>query len=251
MIKVVDLKKSFGGQEVLRGVNLEIHKGETTAIIGRSGGGKTVLLKHLVGLLKPDSGSIFVDGTEITSLRGRRLDRVKRKFGMVFQGGALFDSMTVLDNVRFPLRELTDLSEREITELALSILKETGLEGMEAKYPDEISGGMGKRVALARSLVLRPEYMFFDEPTTGLDPIVVNAIHRLMARCMAEVKCTDVLVSHDIAEVMEISDRVAMLHKGVIIASGTPDEIRGSSDPVVRQFLAGAAEGPIQSGESG
>lgn len=246
MIEVVNLKKKFNDQEVLRGVNLEIPKGQLTAIIGRSGGGKTVFLKHLVGLLKPDSGAIYVEGVDITKLKGRELDKIKRRFGMVFQGGALFDSMTVLENVAFPLKELSGKNRREIMEMSLDMLKEMGLSGMENKYPDEISGGMKKRVALARALILRPEYMFFDEPTTGLDPIVVKAIHRLMTRCMAQAQCTDIVVSHDIDEVLEISDRVAMLHDGKIIETATPEEIVKSENPVVRQFLSGEIEGPIQ-----
>ncbi|MDP2689772.1 MAG: ATP-binding cassette domain-containing protein [Deltaproteobacteria bacterium] len=246
MIKIVNLRKSFAGYEVLRGVDLEIPRGKITSIIGQSGGGKTVLLKNLVGLMKPDSGEILVDGVDIAKLRGGRLDEVKKRFGMVFQGGALFDSLTVLENVTFPLRELTKQSEGEINSTALGLLKETGLAGMEGKYPDEISGGMKKRVALVRALVLRPEYMFFDEPTTGLDPIIENAMHALIKKCMAEVECTDVLVSHNINEVLKMSDRIAMLHEGVIIEAGTPEEIKTSENPFVRQFLSGSVEGPIQ-----
>ncbi len=246
MIKIVNLRKSFAGYEVLRGVDLEIPRGKITSIIGQSGGGKTVLLKNLVGLMKPDSGEILVDGTDITKLRGGRLDEVKKRFGMVFQGGALFDSLTVLENVTFPLRELTRQSEGEINSTALGLLKETGLAGMEGKYPDEISGGMKKRVALVRALVLRPEYLFFDEPTTGLDPIIENAMHALIKKCMAEVECTDILVSHNISEVLKMSDRIAMLHEGVIIEAGTPGEIKTSENPFVRQFLSGSTEGPIQ-----
>jgi phospholipid/cholesterol/gamma-HCH transport system ATP-binding protein len=246
MIKVVNLRKSFNGHEVLKGVSMEIPKGKVTAIIGRSGGGKSVLLKHLVGLEKPDSGEIYVDGVDITKIKGKKLHEVKRKFGMVFQGSALFDSLTVLDNVAFPLRELTDMTEDEIISMSMGMLKETGLARMDGKYPDEISGGMRKRVALARALVMRPEYMFFDEPTTGLDPIVENAIHQLMGTCMSKIQCTDVLISHNIGEVMTIADRIAMLHNGVIIESSTPQELVKSSNPAVQQFLIGSTEGPIQ-----
>lgn len=246
MIRIVNLKKSFDGSSVLRGVNLEIPDGKVTAIIGRSGGGKTVLLKHLVGLMKPDSGEILVDGVDITRLKGRRLDEVKKKFGMVFQGSALFDSLTVLENITFPLRELTDKNDGEITDFARELLKEAGLSGKEDKYPDEISGGMKKRVALVRALALRPEYRFFDEPTTGLDPIIENAIHELMVRYAPKTPCTDVLISHNIGEVLKMADKIAMLHEGVIIEAGTPEEIRGSSNPYVRQFLTGDTEGPIQ-----
>jgi phospholipid/cholesterol/gamma-HCH transport system ATP-binding protein len=246
MIKIVNLRKSFNGYEVLKGVNMEIPKSKITAIIGRSGGGKTILLKHLIGLVKPDSGEIYIDDVDITKLKGKELNKIKRKFGMVFQGGALFDSLTVLENVTFPLRELTGQKEDEIVEMALGILKQIGLAGIEHKYPDEISGGMKKRVALARALILRPEFMFFDEPTTGLDPIVENAIHQLIKKCMGIVPCTDVLVSHNIGEVLSLSDRVAMLHEGVIIESSTPEEIVKSPNPVVQQFLYGSTEGPIQ-----
>jgi len=246
MIKIIDLKKSFNGQEVLKGVNLDIQDGETTAIIGRSGGGKSVLLKHLVGLVKPDSGEILVNGIDITKLKGRALNEVKKKFGMVFQGAALFDSLTVLENVAFPLRELTDLGEDEILEKALYIIKEVGLVGMEHKYPDEISGGMGKRVALARAMISRPEFMFFDEPTTGLDPVIETAIHILMKTCMGKMKqCTDVLISHNMKEVLEVADKVAMLHEGVIIEITTPKELLKSSNPYVKQFVSGSIEGPI------
>src|SRR4030065_1436573 len=170
---------SLDASRALRGVHLEIPGGKIPAIIGRSGGGKSVLLKHLVGLMKPDSGEILVDGVDITRLKGRRLDEVKKRFGMVFQGAALFDSLTVLENVTFPLKELTDKNDGEIEDIAREFLKEAGLSGQEDKYPDEISGGMKKRVALVRTLALKPEYIFFDEPTTGLDPIIENAIHEL------------------------------------------------------------------------
>lgn len=245
MIEIVDLRKRFDGVEVLRGVNLKIPTGKLTAIIGGSGVGKSVLLKHLVGLVKPDSGKILVDGVDITRLKGGELKKIKRRFGMVFQGGALFDSLTVLDNVAFPLRELTATPEEEIIRMCEEMLREMGLSGMDHKYPDELSGGMKKRVSLARALIMRPEFMFFDEPTTGLDPVVENAIHTLMKKCMSESRCTDVLVSHDIAEVMEVSDMVAMLHEGVIIENSPPGEFIKSTNPAVRQFLEGASEGPI------
>ncbi len=247
MIRIVDLRKSFNGFEVLKGVSLEIPRGKTTAIIGQSGGGKSVLLKHLVGLIRPDSGEIYVDDVEITKLRGKELDKIKRKFGMVFQGAALFDSLTVLENVTFPLMELTDMDEGEIRKQAMGLLREIGLAGMGEKYPDEISGGMKKRVGLARALIMRPEFMLFDEPTTGLDPVVENAIHQLMKECMGGmVECTDILVSHNIGEVLKISDWVAMLHEGVIIESSTPEGLVKSPNPVVQQFIYGSTEGPIQ-----
>lgn len=239
MIKIVDLKKSFDGQEVLRGVNLEIPDGKTTAIIGPSGIGKTVLLKHLVGLLKPDSGEIYVDGVEITGLKGKALNSIKRRFSMVFQGSALFDSLTVLENVTFPLMELTDLKEEEIRKVSMGILMRVGLKGMEDKYPDEISGGMKKRVGIARALITRPEVIFFDEPTTGLDPIVAGAIHLLMKECINERRATSVIVSHNIKEVLELSDIIAMLHNGVIIECTSPEGLLRSEDPAIKQFIRG------------
>jgi len=246
MIKIVDLKKSFDGQEVLRGVNLEIPDGKTTAIIGPSGIGKTILLKHLVGLLKPDSGEIYVDGVEMTRLKGKELNNIKRRFGMVFQGSALFDSLTVLENVAFPLRELTDLKEEGITKEAIGMLVRVGLKGMEDKYPDEISGGMKKRVGIARALITKPEVIFFDEPTTGLDPIVAGAIHLLMKECINERKATSVIVSHNIKEVLELSDIIAMLHNGVIIECTSPEGLLRSENPAIKQFIAGGGERSIQ-----
>ncbi len=246
MIKVSGLKKTFDGAEVLKGVDLEIPTGLTTAIIGKSGAGKTVLFKHLVGLMRPDEGSVVVDGADITRLSGRALKDVKRKFGMVFQGGALFDSLTVMENVALPLKEIMHLGDVEISGKVSEMLREVGLSGMGGKYPDEISGGMKKRVALARALVMSPEYLFFDEPTTGLDPIVENAIHALMKKCKSLAPATYVLVSHDITEVLEMSDLVAMLHDGVIIECSAPGEMMKSQNPVVRQFLSGSTEGPIQ-----
>jgi len=246
MIRVVNLKKAFNGQEVLRGVNLEVPKGEITTIIGRSGGGKSVFLKHLVGLLKPDSGEIYVDGVDITKLKGSALDKVKRKFGMVFQGAALFDSLTVLDNLAFPLRELTDLGEGEILKMVTSILERIGMAGMGDKYPDEISGGMKKRVGLARVIIMSPEYIFFDEPTTGLDPIVEKSIHQLMMQCREMVQCTDIVVSHNVREILKISDHVALLHEGRIIEVSSPEEIIRSEKPEVQEFFKTSVEGSRQ-----
>lgn len=246
MIEVVNLRKSFNGQEVLKGLNLEIQSGERIAIIGSSGGGKTVFLKHLVGLLRPDSGEIYINGVEITRLKAKELNRIKRRFGMVFQGSALFDSLTVLGNVAFPLNELTDLKEEEIIRQAKEVLKEVGLAGMEDKYPEELSGGMKKRVGIARALITKPEFIFFDEPTTGLDPIMATAIHELMKRCTRLLHSTEILVSHNIKEVLEMSHRVAMLHDGVITESATPEGLLKSSNPAVKQFLSGSIEGPIQ-----
>ncbi len=246
MIRVVKLRKSFGNQEVLRGVDLVIPKGKTTAIIGRSGGGKSILLKHLIGLMRPDSGEVWIDGMEITRMTRRELSRVKSRLGFLFQGGALFDSMTVFENIAFPLKEKTKLSTDAIRAKVEEKLQEVGLQGMEEKYPGDLSGGMKKRVGLARAMILDPEIMLYDEPTTGLDPVMEHVIHRLIQTCQEMVKCTGVLVSHNIAEVFEIAHQIAMLHNGVIIAQGTPGEIQASENPLVRQFINGDIEGPMQ-----
>lgn len=246
MIRVVNLRKSLGDQAILRGVDLMIPKGKITAIIGRSGGGKSILLKHLIGLIRPDSGEIWVDGVEITGLTRRALSQVKTRFGFLFQGAALFDSMTVFENIAFPLREKTKMIEKEIGARVEEKLREVGLVGVGEKYPGEISGGMKKRVGLARAMILHPEIILFDEPTTGLDPIMEHVIDRLIQACHGRAKCTGVLVSHNISEVFEIAHHVAMLHNGMMIAQGTPEEIRASDHPVVRQFIHGEIEGPMQ-----
>ena len=246
MVEIRNLYKSFEGQQVLRGVNLRVTRGEILVIIGRSGEGKSVLLKHLMGLLKPDEGQILIDGVEITRLRGREFDQLRQRFGVVFQGGALFDSLTAFENVAFPLREKTRLPEEAIRERVLTLLKQVGLSDMGHKYPAEVSGGMRKRVALARALTMEPQIVLFDEPTTGLDPIMVNAIHRLILDLHRRVGFTAVLVSHEIPEIFGIADRVAMLHQGVVVEAGPPEAIQFSTNPVVRQFITGDPEGPIQ-----
>ena len=242
MIRVQGLHKRFGAQPVLRGVDLDIATGEIMVIIGRSGGGKSVLLKHLIGLLRPDAGSVSVDGTEITRLRGRELDRVRERYGVVFQGGALFDSMSVFDNVAFPLREKSSLRTAEIRGRVEEKLDQVGLAGMGHKNPAEISGGMRKRVAIARALVTEPEIVFFDEPTTGLDPILVNTIHHLIVELHRKFRFTAVMVSHEIPEIFEIADRVAVLHDGTIAEVGAPDAVRASANPVVQHFIRGEVE---------
>ena len=242
MIQVADLTKAFRGQSVLRGVNLTVPTGAVTIVIGRSGGGKSVLLKHLIGLLRPDGGQVLVDGNDVTRLSGEALDRVRRRYGVVFQGGALFDSMTCSENIAFPLREKLRLRKPQIAERVDAALSQVGLEGVSLKYPAEISGGMRKRVAIARALVTEPEIIFFDEPTTGLDPILVNTIHRLIAGLHERFKFTALIVSHEIPEIFEIADRVAMLHQGRIVAEGPPDAVQSSDDPVVRQFIRGEPE---------
>jgi len=245
MIRVVDLQKSFGGQQVLKGVNLELETGKITTIIGGSGSGKTVLLKHLNALLLPDRGNVWVDGTDILKLGQRALNEIRRKFGVLFQGAALLDSMTLYENVAFPLREKTRLKEPEIGKKVESSLAQVDLSGMGYKFPAEVSGGMKKRAGLARALVTEPEIILFDEPTTGLDPLLGKSIHQLIRKLHNGFKFTGVIVSHDIPEVFKISDRIAMLANGVIIEAGTTEEFMASQDPLVRQFLQADTEGPL------
>ena len=239
MIRVEGLTKSFGGNRVLRGVDLEMPKGSITVIIGRSGGGKSVFLKHLIGLLRPDAGHVVIDDIDITRLSGRALEPVRRRYGVVFQNGALFDSLTCWDNVAFPLRETTRLRRAEIDGRVETALAQVELTGAGGKYPAEISGGMRKRVAIARALVSEPEIVFFDEPTTGLDPVLVNTIHRLIQSLHRTLHFTAVMVSHEIPEIFEIADRVAMLHEGLIVEVGPPDVIQASTNPIVRRFISG------------
>jgi phospholipid/cholesterol/gamma-HCH transport system ATP-binding protein len=224
---------------VLRGVDLEVLDGTITIIIGRSGGGKSVFLKHLLGLLHPDSGRIEIGGQDVTGLRGRAMDEVRKRYGVVFQGGALFDSMTCRENVAFPLREKLRLTAAEIARRADAALDQVGLAGVGGKYPEEVSGGMRKRVAIARALATEPEIVFFDEPTTGLDPVLVNTIHHLILDLHRRLRFTALMVSHEIPEIFEIADRVGMLHEGRILEVGPPAAIQASQNPIVRQFIRG------------
>jgi len=245
LIEVRNLYKRFGRQVVLQGLNLDIRRGEIMAVIGRSGTGKSVFLKHLIGLIRPDSGQVLVDGEDIHGGGSRHLAHVRERFGMLFQGGALFDSLTVEDNIAFPLRERTRMSAAQIRTVVAETLKGVGLEGVEGKLPDELSGGMRKRVALARALAMHPEIVLFDEPTTGLDPILVQAIHRLIADTQARFHYTAVIVSHEIPEIFDIATRVAMLHNGAILEVETAVRFPQSSNPAVQQFIAGRLEGPL------
>ena len=245
MFKVVDLHKTFGDQAVLKGINLELETGKVTTIIGGSGSGKTVLLKHLNALLLPDRGSVMLDGKDIIKLGERELNEVRQKFGVLFQGAALLDSMTLYDNVAFPLREKTKMSESAIRKRAEERLAQVGLTGMGYKYPAEVSGGMKKRAGLARALAMEPEIVLFDEPTTGLDPLLGRSIHQLIRKMHATFGFTGVIVSHDIPEVFKISDRIAMLANGIIEEFGTTQEFLASQNPVVRQFLQQDDEGPF------
>jgi phospholipid/cholesterol/gamma-HCH transport system ATP-binding protein len=239
VIMVRDLRRRFGRQQVLDGVNLDFTRGEITTIVGPSGCGKTVLLKHLNLLLRPDSGQIIVDGVDVTRLGSRDLDAVREKFGMLFQAGALFDSMTVFDNVAFPLVEKTRLNRAEIADQVRASLAQVGLEGMENKYPSEISGGMQKRAALARALVRRPKILMLDEPTTGLDPTRTSSIHELVRRTQQQFGLTAVMVSHDVPQVFEVSDRIAYMHGGKMALNGTVAEVMAANDENFKRFLAG------------
>jgi len=236
-IRIVDLHKSFKGQVVLDGINLEAKRGRITVIIGKSGGGKSVLMKHLIGLMKPDKGEVWIDGVEITRLKERELNQVRMKFGMLFQEAALFDSMNVFDNVAFPLREQTNMSEREVKRIVDERLKEVGLLGFTEKLPSELSGGMKKRVGLARALALDPEIILFDEPTSALDPIISLTITDLIKETQTHLKKTYVVISHDVLGMFRIADTVAMLYDGKIVASGTPHEIKRSDRGEVKEFL--------------
>ena len=246
MIKLTNICKSFGSQTVLNGLDLTIPAGRITAIIGPSGEGKSVLIKHMIGLLQPDSGEIEVEGENILGLPGPQLNRIREKFGMLFQNAALFDSMNVFENVAFPLQEKTKLSRNEIRARVLEALEDVGLKNVEHKYTDELSGGMKKRVGLARALLLNPKIILFDEPTTGLDPIIKRAIHELIRETHAKFGFTAVIVSHEIPDIFDIAQNVAMLYKGKILQFDTADNIRNSSHPVVHQFINGNLDGPIQ-----
>jgi phospholipid/cholesterol/gamma-HCH transport system ATP-binding protein len=242
MIEVRDLHKRFGPQPVLDGVSFRIENGESAVIIGRSGGGKSVLLKHLVGLLKPDSGQVRIDGEDIVPMNERELLHVRRKFGMVFQGAALFDSMTVAENVAFGLRRHEHLTEAEIAGRVAETLEMVDLPGTENKKPAELSGGMRKRVGLARAIIYQPQIVLYDEPTTGLDPIVADSIDQLMLRVRDRLNVTSVVVTHDMRTARRVGQRIFMLHDKKIYAAGAPEEFFGSQDPVVRQFIDGVAD---------
>ncbi|OGD24565.1 MAG: ABC transporter ATP-binding protein [Candidatus Aminicenantes bacterium RBG_13_63_10] len=245
MIRITGLRKSFGGKPVLRGLDLEVRRGETMVVIGQSGSGKSVLIRHLIGLMKPDQGTVEVNGTDITRLRGHALQAVTRKIGMLFQGAALFDSMNVFQNVSFGLERQTDLGPEAIRDRVRESLRLVGLKDVENLMPHELSGGMKKRVGLARAIAYRPEILLYDEPSTGIDPIRADAINGLINDLKAELKVTSVVITHDMASCYRVADRIAMLYEGRIIRVGTPDEIQKSPDAVIQQFIRGEAEGPI------
>jgi phospholipid/cholesterol/gamma-HCH transport system ATP-binding protein len=245
-IRFKGIKKILDGREVLAGLDLEIPAHKITAIIGISGGGKSVTLKHMVGLMKPDEGEVWVDDNELGTISSKQLNTIRKRFSLLFQGGALFDSLNVFDNVAFPLRETTDLSEKDIKSRVTRSLKDVNLAGMEDKFPDELSGGMQKRAALARALVIRPDIILLDEPTAGLDPIIEKAIHYLICDTFMRTRYTMVIISHAVPAIFDWCHHVVVLHQGKVRASGPSMEIRNSRDPVIRQFINGDLDGPIQ-----
>ncbi len=245
MIEITNLHKSFGAFPVLRGVNLTVEKGESMTVIGGSGSGKSVLIKHIIGLLYPDKGQVKVAGQVLNSLDDHQLNELRKKFGMLFQGAALFDSLTVWENVGFGLKQHTKLSAKEIREVATEKLALVGLKNVEDKMPVDLSGGMRKRVGLARAIALDAEIILYDEPTTGLDPITADSINDLIVDLRKKLGVTSVAITHDMQSAYKISDRIAMLYKGEIQEIGTPDQIRNTTNPIVKQFITGSATGPI------
>ncbi|MBM3251531.1 MAG: ABC transporter ATP-binding protein [Candidatus Omnitrophica bacterium] len=249
MIEIRDLYKSFNNRKVLDGLSVDIKTGETKVIIGRSGCGKSVLLKHIVGIIKPDSGIIKIKGQDITGLREKELNKIRLDIGMVFQGGALFDSLNVQQNVGFVLYEYTEMNEDEIKKRVEEALSLVGLQGINNMMPSDLSGGMKKRVSLARALCKRPKLILYDEPTTGVDPITADAINDLIVELHDKLKVTSIVVTHDMNSAYKVGDNIAMLYHGKIIAEGSPEQIRNTNHPVVKQFISGDAIGPITEAE--
>lgn len=249
IIELIDIKKTFGSQQVLRGLNLSIMDGKTTVIVGGSGQGKSVIIKHILGLVEPDSGKILVYGKDINMISKKDLRDIRTNFGVLFQDSALFDSMTVFDNVALPLRERTKTSEKKIAEIVNEKLVMMDLEGSNDKYPAQLSGGMKKRVGLARALVLNPKIVFFDEPTTGLDVAKSNEIYRVFFRSQVKLGYTAVIVSHDVPKIFKLADYVALLYNGVIQDILTPEEFQLSNNPVIKDYVE-TTMGPLYSSES-
>jgi len=245
MIQIIDVKKSFDGAPVLQGVNLEIRDDETMVIIGPSGCGKSVLLKHIIGLLRPDSGSILIDGEDIAGYSEKQVYALRQKFGMLFQSAALFDSLTTGENVGLWIKEHTDTPPEKISEKVERILNLIGLKGIQEKRPSELSGGMKKRVGLARAIIHEPKFLLYDEPTTGLDPIMSDIINDLIIKIRLELKNTAIVVTHDMVSAYKVANRIAMLHRGKIIFIGTPEDVKTTDNPMVQQFIKGRAQGPI------
>jgi len=245
IINIVDLHKSFGDEKVLKGVNLKIRRGETIVIIGCSGCGKTVLLRHIIGLLKSDSGTVEVDGVDVSKISDSELDKIRRKFGMLFQSAALLNSLTVEENIKLGLQEHTNLSEEDMNKIVKNKLKIVGLDGAQKLKPADLSGGMKKRVGLARAISMDPEIILYDEPTTGLDPVRADSINKLILELENTLNTTSIVITHDMVSTYQIADRIAMLYNGKIIQVGTVQEIKNTDSPIVRQFITGSNVGPI------
>ena len=250
MIEIKNLSKSFDKAMVLNGLDLTIKTAETKVIIGRSGVGKSVLLKNIIGLIKPDSGSIKINGIEVTNLPDKEYNKVRMEIGMVFQGGALFDSMTVGENVAFVLNEFMSLDKKTVEDRVVDALALVGLKGIENMPPSKLSGGMRKRVSLARVLCMEPQIILYDEPTSEVDPITADAINNLIVELRDKLKVTSIVVTHDMNAAYKVADSIAMFYHGKVIADGTPEQIRTSTHPVVKQFIHGEAHGPITEDES-
>jgi len=248
VIELRDVHKYFGTNHVLRGVNLTVPRGKTLVVIGRSGCGKSVLLRVMIGLLRPDSGTVLFDGEDITTMSERQMNRIRLRTGMLFQNAALFDSLTVAENVGFGLKQNTSKSDAEIARIVAGKLAVVDLAGVESKYSSELSGGMRKRVGLARAIAMDPALILYDEPTTGLDPIMGDVINTLIVKLKRTMQTTAVAVTHDMTSAYKIADRIVMLHDGIIVAEGAPDEVRDTADPLLGQFIRGEAEGPIPVG---
>ena len=246
IIRIENLKKTFGGRPVLKGINLDIYRGETMVVMGGSGCGKSTLLRHVIGAMKPDEGRVVFMGKDMSGLSEEGLNDIRKKFGMLFQSAALFDSMNVGQNIALPLREHTKLDHKIVNIIVKMKMELVGLRGFENLMPSQLSGGMRKRVGLARAIVMDPEVVFYDEPTAGLDPIMTAVIDKLIIDLSKKLNITSIVVTHDMKSVFRVADRIAMLHKGEMLQVGTPQEIEKSADPIIRQFVAGEVEGPVQ-----
>jgi phospholipid/cholesterol/gamma-HCH transport system ATP-binding protein len=248
IISLQDIWKAFAGKDVLRGMSIDVMPGESVVIVGGSGTGKSVTLKHIIGLIKPDKGHVLIDGHDITQMKDVEINDFRRRFGMSFQEGALFDSMSVFENIAFPLRRHTKMTEAQIRARVEECLDDVHLQGVEKKRPSELSGGMRRRVGFARAISLKPEILLFDEPTTGLDPVISDVIADLIREMDQKLGTTTVTITHDMKVAFKIADRVAMLCNGRIIEEGTPEEFQASTNPVVQQFIEGRADGPLTDG---